>query len=503
MILFLKTRICESRRRSSNGKLFLFLDIIKAYDSVWIKGLLHKMKSMGIPIFFIKLISVWLANRFAYAKSGSKRSTLFQLFKGLPQGGVLCCILWAIYINDLPDFILSLCHYILFADDVQLSPLNGGEDGIIQIQKALVAVCTWANKWRVKWSASKSTYMSVNISVSPSLVTLYDTLLKEADFSKYLGLTFDKDGSWKHHWSAKLNKAKQTANLIQKFTANSSTSVPAAFTALLCRQVLQAAFFYGFPIWSPPDSHFSTADEVVIKPFSKVIGIPWNAGILLGYIEAGLMPLAFYWDYSALLFGRRIFRHTAAQNVTYSAILKDFNGTHRSSLIRGSSPLGYHLKWLEGQWSVSISHLSLYQLKNRRQIMFKKFVSSYNSSSSSALMFFRETGSLLKIPAYLFLPRAFAKCVLRFRINYGPDIASLQRRGLLRDMHPNCRLCGKEKETRQHLLCECVFTRKKIPLSWRGRNLSFFISDKTDDDKNFYRKVAYLKGIADALYQLS
>ena len=152
---------------------------------------------------------------------------------------------------------------------------------------------------------------------------------------------------------------------------------------------------------------------------------------------------------------------------------------------------------------MSISHLSLYKLKNRRQIMFKKFVSSYNSSSSSALMSFRETGSLLKIPAYLFLPRAFAKCVLRFRINYGPDIASLQKRGLLRDMDPNCRLCGKENEARQHLLCECAFTRKKIPLSWRSRNLSFFISDKTDDDENFYRKVKYLKGIADALEQLS
>ena len=93
----LKSRIIASMSRQSNGRLFLFLDIIKAYDAVWIKGLIYKMIKMSIPSFYVKLISVWLSNRYAYAKSGTKRSTVHQLFKGLPQGGVLCCLLWAIF----------------------------------------------------------------------------------------------------------------------------------------------------------------------------------------------------------------------------------------------------------------------------------------------------------------------------------------------------------------------------------------------------------------------
>ena len=138
----LKSRIIASMSRQSSGRLCLFIDIIEAYNAVCIKGLIYKMIKMSILSFYVKLISVWLSNRYAYAKSGTKRSTVHQLFKGLPQGGVLCCLLWAIFINDLPDCLLSLCVHIIFADDIQLSPICGGQTGTAQMQAALAAICS-------------------------------------------------------------------------------------------------------------------------------------------------------------------------------------------------------------------------------------------------------------------------------------------------------------------------------------------------------------------------
>ena len=496
----LKTRISACLKRVSDGKLFVFLDIIKAYDAVWIKGLLHKMISLHIPVFYVKLINVWLSNRSAYAKSGCKRSTKVHLFKGLPQGGVLCCILWAIFINDLPDCILSFCEYILFADDVQLSSLKGGQDGIIQMQKALAAVRIWGNKWRLTRSGSKSVYMRVNISTSPLSIILYDTPLEEVDSSKYLGLTFNRNGTWKHHWLIKYNKAKQTANLILKFSIDCSLTVSPAFSALLCRQVLQSSFFYGFPIWSPPESLFPAADKAIIKPFLKSIGCPWNAGTLLGFIEAGIMPIAFYWDYHALLFGRRILHWKSVKSASHAAITKEINGPCNVPYVRGISPFGSYLKWLESQWSVSVTSLSKYILKKRRQNMFKKFITSLNSSSSASLLKLRD--SYFNIPSYLCLPRSFAACIFRFRINYGPDLASLQSRGLLRDFPITCRLCGKGDESRNHLLCECLSTRSRIPPAWRCKCLRFFISDCMHSEDDYFRIIAHLKGIADALAKI-
>ena len=192
----LKRRIKESLSRPSRGRPFLFLDILKAYDSVWWHGLLYKMIQLGVPILYIKLIKIWLENRFVYAKSGSKVSSWKQIFKGLPQGGVLCCILWAIYINDLPECLAKYCQCLLFADDVQLTPILGGTDSITQITTAAAIACIWANKWILVLSNLKSMYICVNIAIPPSTLKLYEVSLIETTNYKHLGIHFSNDGKW-------------------------------------------------------------------------------------------------------------------------------------------------------------------------------------------------------------------------------------------------------------------------------------------------------------------
>ena len=480
----LKKRIHDCLSRSSKGKPFLFLDIKKANDGTWIKALSHKMMKMGLPPFYIKIINIWLENRFVYAKSGTKQSSWYRILRGLPQGGVLCCILWAIFINDLPECVKLLCECLLFADDVQLSALKGGQEGISQLQAATVAVCRWANKWRVAWSVIKSVFMCVNIRV-PAPFTLYGIVLKEVAFVKYLGIIYSNDGTWNLHWESKITKAKQVSNLIQKFAVNSSVTVPAAFIALLCRQVLQSMLFYGFPVWSPPESQFSSADNIVIKPFSKAIGCPWNAGSNVCLTEAGLMPTVFFWDYSALQYGHQFFRLRTTKRIGSAEVLNEYNAKICQPLVRGVSPFGSFLKWLEKSWGVSLVQLNKNILKKSRHRMFKKFLHTYNCTSSLALLQLRR--SLFTKPGYLFLPHVYAACIFRFRINYGPDIHSLQRRGLLKDSSNLCRLCNKSVETRLHLLCECSATRKKTPPIWKDKNISFFISDSMHDEEDYFR----------------
>ena len=48
---------------------------------------------------------------------------------GLPQGGVLSCLLWIIFIDDLPDSIGQDVLTELFADDVGLHPVACAVEG--------------------------------------------------------------------------------------------------------------------------------------------------------------------------------------------------------------------------------------------------------------------------------------------------------------------------------------------------------------------------------------
>ena len=153
------------------------------------------------------------------------------------------------------------------------------------------------------------------------------------------------------------------------------------------------------------------ADNIVITPFSKAIGCPWNAGSNVCLTEAGLMPTAFSWDYSALQYGHQFFRLRTAKRIGSAEVLNEYNAKICQPLVRGVSPFGSFLKWLENSWGVSLVQLNKNILKKSRHRMFKKFLHTYNCTSSLALLQFRR--SLFAIPGYLFFPRVYAACIFR------------------------------------------------------------------------------------------
>ena len=85
----------------------IFLDLSKAFDRVWRKGLIHKLKNIGIDGNLLILIESFLHNR-------HQRVVLI----GVPQGSVLGPLFFLIYINDLPKGLHS--EVKLFTDDTLL-----------------------------------------------------------------------------------------------------------------------------------------------------------------------------------------------------------------------------------------------------------------------------------------------------------------------------------------------------------------------------------------------
>ena len=93
----------------------VFLDISKAFDKVWHDGLIFKLKPYGVEGELLSLLQNCLQNREQRVVLTGQTSGWRKINSGVPQESVLGPLLFLIYINDLPDGIISMCK--IFGDD--------------------------------------------------------------------------------------------------------------------------------------------------------------------------------------------------------------------------------------------------------------------------------------------------------------------------------------------------------------------------------------------------
>ena len=96
----------------------VFLDISKAFDKVWHKGLIFIMKQNGISGELLHILSDFLSNRKQRIVLNGQNSSWTNVHVGVPQGSIPGPLLFLIYINDLSDHLTS--NEKLFGDDASL-----------------------------------------------------------------------------------------------------------------------------------------------------------------------------------------------------------------------------------------------------------------------------------------------------------------------------------------------------------------------------------------------
>ncbi len=107
----------------------LVLDLSKAFDTIAHQRLLHKLNYYGLRGRTLQWINSWLtAHRQSVVVDGDTSDEV-HVASGIPQGTVLCPILFLLYINDLGrgvNFIIKL-----FADDcILVRQINTETDSI-------------------------------------------------------------------------------------------------------------------------------------------------------------------------------------------------------------------------------------------------------------------------------------------------------------------------------------------------------------------------------------
>jgi hypothetical protein len=200
----------------------ILLDIQKAFDIVWIQGLIIKLYKNKIPINMVKLLQSYLTDRKFRVKIENTLSETQLIKAGVPQGSVLGLFTW--FINDIPTFAKT--KLALYADDTAIYAHSfNGEVANRQVQLHLNMILKYFDEWLITINASKTeTILFTRKSTNKIIrkLKVKDKTIAKTPTVKYLGLTLDTRLNFHTHINNTLTKANATLRQIYPLMARNN-----------------------------------------------------------------------------------------------------------------------------------------------------------------------------------------------------------------------------------------------------------------------------------------
>ena len=224
----------------------VFLDLSKAYDRVSINALLSKLSLIGFNYSALEWFANFLQRREQCIQLNGA-SSKWQIPKsGIPQGTVLGPVLFLIFINDLPQSTRNQCS--IFADDTSLNTAGKSTaSSCATLSADLDAAATWADRWGMLFSASKSKHLSIGNKArqNPS-VSMRGVPIPQVRTHKHLGLVLNESLPWSDHISSVYTTCARMIGILRRLDGTiRSPAMKRIYTA-----VIRPRMEYACAVWS-------------------------------------------------------------------------------------------------------------------------------------------------------------------------------------------------------------------------------------------------------------
>ena len=228
----------------------VFLDVEKAFDTVWHSGLRFKILQTGLPPSLTRILSNFLSDRRVFTEVNGYRSGTYCPRAGVPQGSVLSPLLFIIFTNDIPPPTRHI-RLSQFADDLAIwSTSSRPYLALDRLQHYLNRLQRYCNDWRIKLNPQKTTLLN-HYRLKPrhpvnDPIYLLDQPIHPSPTAKFLGLTLSKNLNWISHFDDIRAKASYRITLLRRVVARGRGSHPDT-NVQIYKQFIRPLFEYGSP----------------------------------------------------------------------------------------------------------------------------------------------------------------------------------------------------------------------------------------------------------------
>ena len=133
----------------------MFLDISEAFDKVWHKVIIFKLKQNGISGNLLELLAIFWKDKKQKVVLNRRVSNWEDITAGVSKGSILGPLMLFIYINDRAAGLSSNAK--IFADDTSLLSVTHDIDTFAnKLNNDSAKINNWAFQWKINFNLDSS-----------------------------------------------------------------------------------------------------------------------------------------------------------------------------------------------------------------------------------------------------------------------------------------------------------------------------------------------------------
>jgi hypothetical protein len=290
-----------------------FIDIKKAYDTVWHAGLMAKLQRCGIHGSMYRALGSLYAGCESTIRLGAQLgfTDFFPIETGVRQGCILSPLLYSLWINDLAVLLKRAPHggvplghgtrltVLLYADDIVL--LSEDEAGQ-SLSELMGIVHTYARRWRFEINHGKCGLMCFRPSGSAlptSVLCIGTAAVSWVSMYKYLGVELHGGVPFTVFRKRMLLSAQRASNAVSGMGLYSGKlGVPLGDQVY--KAMVRPLLEYGAEVWST--APWTAAERIQTTMAKRILHVPTRISSEAARGELGWLSMDARWQKARVIF---------------------------------------------------------------------------------------------------------------------------------------------------------------------------------------------------------